>query len=96
MDLLKQCTSRWQACAHGCFDSLREEQARCPDGQPLPPAPPVAFSGIQQNANWMDSEQSQLQDLTNHTRPMRNRPQAAQEIPKPHLESLQAPRTSST
>ena len=27
-----------EACAHGCFDSLREEQVRCPDGQPLPPA----------------------------------------------------------
>eukprot|EP00439_Symbiodinium_sp_Y106_P051741 s1599_g6.t3 len=26
-----------EACAHSCFDSLREEQARCPDGQPLPP-----------------------------------------------------------
>eukprot|EP00931_Biecheleriopsis_adriatica_P060053 TRINITY_DN3603_c0_g1_i1.p1 TRINITY_DN3603_c0_g1~~TRINITY_DN3603_c0_g1_i1.p1 ORF type:complete len:446 (+),score=94.39 TRINITY_DN3603_c0_g1_i1:28-1365(+) len=26
-----------EACAHSCFDSLRDERARCPDGQPLPP-----------------------------------------------------------
>jgi len=25
-----------EACAHACFDGLREEQATCPDGQPLP------------------------------------------------------------
>lgn len=26
-----------QACAHSCFDVLRDERARCSDGQPLPP-----------------------------------------------------------
>jgi len=26
-----------EACSHSCFDSLRDEHARCPDGQPLPP-----------------------------------------------------------
>jgi len=25
-----------EACAHHCFDDLREERTRCPDGQPLP------------------------------------------------------------
>mmetsp|Transcript_140548 Transcript_140548/g.365702 ORF Transcript_140548/g.365702 Transcript_140548/m.365702 type:complete len:436 (+) Transcript_140548:84-1391(+) len=25
-----------EACAHHCFDNLRDERARCPDGQPLP------------------------------------------------------------
>merc|ERR1712176_635616 len=25
------------ACAHHCFDSLRDQRLRCPDGQPLPP-----------------------------------------------------------
>eukprot|EP00435_Cladocopium_sp_Y103_P007738 s834_g2.t1 len=26
-----------EACAHSCFDALRDERARCSDGQPLPP-----------------------------------------------------------
>lgn len=26
-----------EACAHHCFDNLRDERTRCPDGQPLPP-----------------------------------------------------------
>mmetsp|Transcript_33555 Transcript_33555/g.104435 ORF Transcript_33555/g.104435 Transcript_33555/m.104435 type:complete len:385 (-) Transcript_33555:342-1496(-) len=26
-----------EACAHRCFDDLRDEHVRCPDGQPLPP-----------------------------------------------------------
>lgn len=26
-----------EACAHSCFDSLRDQQARAPNGQPLPP-----------------------------------------------------------
>ncbi|CAE8633110.1 unnamed protein product, partial [Polarella glacialis] len=26
-----------EACAHSCFDVLRDERSRCPDGQPLPP-----------------------------------------------------------
>jgi len=25
-----------EACAHNCFDSLRDERSRCPDGHPLP------------------------------------------------------------
>ena len=36
MDFPRRSTHR-EACAHSCFDSLRDERARCPDGQPLPP-----------------------------------------------------------